>query len=47
MGQLACGHDVPDSDKTSYRAGWDNFKSSFNVDVVLTDDYQVKRVGEE
>lgn len=47
MGQLSCGHDVPDSDKTSYKAGWDDFKVSYNLDVVLTEDYEVKHVGEE
>lgn len=47
MGQLACGHQVPDSDKTSYRAGWDDFKSSSNIEIVLNEDYTVKHVGEE
>jgi cathepsin C len=38
---------VPDSDKTSYRAGWDGFESSSNLEMHLGEDYQVSKVGED
>lgn len=41
MGSVTCGHHVPDSQESSYKAGWDEFKAIDTFEVNLSNDYSV------
>ena len=42
MGPLGCGHHIPDSAKTSFKADEDSFFEDSSFEVVLSIDYTVK-----
>ena len=35
-GELACGHDIPDNERTSWHAGFKDFKPTKKIPVTLT-----------
>lgn len=41
-GPLPCGHHVPDTQHSSYKAGWDDFKESESFTLKLNNDYSVE-----
>ncbi|CAD8136865.1 unnamed protein product [Paramecium octaurelia] len=42
MGAVPCGHHVPDSQQSSYQAGFDDFKAADTFEVNLSNDYSVQ-----
>lgn len=35
-GELSCGHDIPDNERTSWHAGFKDFKPTKKIPVTLT-----------
>ncbi|CAD8157027.1 unnamed protein product [Paramecium octaurelia] len=41
MGSVPCGHHVPDTQHSSYKAGWEDFRASDSFELTLGNDYTV------